>query len=245
MLTAVAPKCRKIDRVERTGNALFLYSKHGTMRIEPKSDNIVRVTYTVQDTFSGEKKPGVVAEGIFGDWTFDNGPDLSIEVKLPGLRLSVKRNDGSVRYFDGNGKLLFAEDTGAPREFEEFEMFHLAGVPQKTGSSILPTVRRKFWRMHSGYRPGKASTSDIILILVMKRSTDSDSRRRDVPPFAERDSIYIRATGRLPFPSLSQLQVTVSLQTATVLLFSTIMKMVHISIPKVLPNRISILSRAA
>ena len=82
MLTAIAPKSRKIDRVERNGNALFLYSKHGTMRIEPKSGSIVRVTYTVQDAFSEVKKPGVTCEDVFGDWTFDNGPDLAIEVKF-------------------------------------------------------------------------------------------------------------------------------------------------------------------
>jgi alpha-D-xyloside xylohydrolase len=132
MLTAIAPKSRKIDRVERNGNALFLYSKHGTMRIEPKSGSIVRVTYTVQDTFSEVKKPGVTCEDVFGDWTFDNGPDLAIEVKLPGLTVSVNRCDGSVRYYDNTGKLLFAEGADEPREFEEFETFHLAGVPQKT-----------------------------------------------------------------------------------------------------------------
>ena len=132
MLTAIAPKSRKIDRVERNGNVLFLYSKHGTMRIEPKSGSIVRVTYTVQDAFSEVKNPGVTCEDVFGDWTFDNGPDLAIEVKLPGLTVSVNRCDGSVRYYDNTGKLLFAEGADEPREFEEFETFHLAGVPQKT-----------------------------------------------------------------------------------------------------------------
>ena len=143
MLTAVAPKSRRIDRVERKCNALFLYSKHGTMRIEPKSESIVRVTYTVRESFSEEKKPGVVAEDIYGDWTFSDGENLSIEVKLPKLTLSVNRYDGSVRYFDGSENLLFSEGSDAPREFEEFEMFHLAGVPQKTRIIDTPDGKKE------------------------------------------------------------------------------------------------------
>ena len=132
MLTAVSPASRKIDCAERIENTLYLYSKHGIMRIEPKSDSIVRITYTVSDRFSDEKKPGVIAGDIFGDWTLEDGSDRLIKVKLPKLTLSIDKNDGAVTYCDNSGKVLFAECDGTPREFEEFEMLHLADVPQKT-----------------------------------------------------------------------------------------------------------------
>ncbi len=102
------------------------------MRIEPKSDSIVRITYTVSDSFSEEKKPGVIADEIFGDWTLENGSDRLIEMKLPKLTLSIGKNDGAVTYYGNSGKKLFAECDGNPREFEEFEMLHLADAPQKT-----------------------------------------------------------------------------------------------------------------
>ena len=49
MLTPFKPKSREIKKVERKGNALYLYSDNGILVLDPKSENIVRVIYTVQE----------------------------------------------------------------------------------------------------------------------------------------------------------------------------------------------------
>ena len=143
MLTAVKQASRKIDRVERVGDALYLGSEYGKMRIEPKSASIVRVTYTVCEDFSCGKKPGVIAEELFGDWTYSDETDSDIEVMLPGITLRIRRETGAVRYLTPSGKLLFAEDPAVPLEFEEFEMFRLADMPQKTRVVDTPDGKKE------------------------------------------------------------------------------------------------------
>ncbi len=131
MLTATKPKSRRIGRIERKDDALFLYAPYGTLRIEPRSERIVRVTYTVQEDFSRKERPGVIRREPFGDWTWSEAEEEAV-LSLPQLTLRIGKADGAVRYEDPNGRLLFSEAPGVPREFEEFDTYRLADVEQKT-----------------------------------------------------------------------------------------------------------------
>lgn len=140
MLTPIKPKSREINKVERKENTLFLYSDHGILALEPKNENIVRVIYTVRDSFSEKEKPGIVMKDSYGDWDFTEN-DSSIELCLKNIKVSVNKGNGAVSYYakggdcegkDIDGRLLFKERDIDSKEFEEFEAFRLAGVPQKT-----------------------------------------------------------------------------------------------------------------
>ena len=132
MLTLVSPKSRKIDRVYREGDSLFLRSEFGIMELSPKSECIVRVRVTVDDVFSDKDKPGTLRRENFSKWTFTESEE-SVEMIVSGsLSVQIRKDSGSVSFFDKEGKLLFKERDHESKEFEEFELFKLADAPQKT-----------------------------------------------------------------------------------------------------------------
>ncbi len=131
MLTAIPPRSRQITKVERKDNALFLRSEYGLIRLAPKSENIVRITYTVNEAFSEEEKPGVVAKDPFADWTYSE-TEKEVKLALPKAAAVISKDSGAISFKDGNGDLLFSGDKELPVEFEEFETFILADAPQKT-----------------------------------------------------------------------------------------------------------------
>ena len=135
MLTAIRPKSRVIKSAERKGDKLFLLSDHGKLALEPKSESVVRVIYTVKEDFSDKDKPGVIKKDSFGDWNYTEKDD-AVELYLKEVTVSVNKASGSVSFFKyGESNLptcLFKEDHTSPKDFEEFETFRLAGVEQKT-----------------------------------------------------------------------------------------------------------------
>ena len=103
MLTPFKPKSREIKKVERKGNALFLYSDNGILVLDPKSENIVRVIYTVQEELSKKEKPGIVLKDSFEEWNYKE-TEKTVELFLNGVTVCVRKDSGSVSYYSA-GKL--------------------------------------------------------------------------------------------------------------------------------------------
>ncbi len=154
MLTAVKPASRKIGSVTRQKDSLVLKSEHGTLRLTPKSENIVRVEYCPSpdkpgqgagdgDSDAPEKSPdksaascdhitpGVIDRATFGGWSYTE-EDGRISLTLPDLMVCVNTATGSVSFYDGSGRLIFKERDNDPKEFEEFVMYRLSSDKQKT-----------------------------------------------------------------------------------------------------------------
>ena len=132
MLTAIGPKSRKIDKVIREGNSVFLSSEFGTLLLEASSERIVRVRFTINESFSDKEKPGVLCRETTGFKSVSEGDEF-IEIDVSDeLRIKVLRQTGAVSFYDGKGKLLFKERDYEPKQFEEFETKKLADIPQKT-----------------------------------------------------------------------------------------------------------------
>lgn len=131
MLTAMAPKSRRIRRIERKEEGLYLYSEYGILCLEPKTESIVRIRYRVAEAFSQKEKPGVVYRGDFSGWEYSETED-SVVLTLPELKIQINRGTGALRFYDRNDHLLFAQDAIQPVEFEAFDSYHLADVEQKT-----------------------------------------------------------------------------------------------------------------
>ncbi len=131
MLTAEKPLSRKIDHVERKNNTLVLESEYGSLFLEPKSDSIIRITFSVRKTRSDKEKPGIIYKDSFSDWSYIDGSD-DICLILPKIKICVNRSTGAIAYYDLDQNLLFSENMRSPREFEEFETFRLADAEQKT-----------------------------------------------------------------------------------------------------------------
>jgi len=126
MMTAMPWTANDITRAERKDDCLYLYSKRGTHRIQPKNEAVVRITYTERDAFSEREKPGVIRKEVWSGWEFREDAD-AVEYLASKLRIRVDKKSASFSYYDGNGCLLLREREKESRELEEFQSYVLAG----------------------------------------------------------------------------------------------------------------------
>ena len=112
----------KITRVERVQDALVMYSDHGTIKLEPKSSEIIRVVYTLKDNFSDQEKPGMIYKDVYSEWQYSEGEE-EIRLYTDKLCLLINKNTASIKYYDQNGKVLLKERDYESKNLEEFDSF--------------------------------------------------------------------------------------------------------------------------
>ncbi len=125
MLRAEKRKSSSITLVERKDNSLYLYSERGMCRLLPKSDNIVRITYTEKNGFSDIVKPGVVDESSFSQWEFSQ-TDEYINLCTGQITIVINKETFSFLYYDRNDRLLLQEREGDSKELDEFTVYKIA-----------------------------------------------------------------------------------------------------------------------
>lgn len=131
MLTAIAPKSRKIIRVEQCDGAVIFYSDHEKIRVQVKTPQIVRITATAAEAFSEQEKPGVVFDGTSADFSLTEETGTYV-ISTSAMKIKICKDTGAITYYDAAGALLLQEALRAPRTFEAFETYTLAGGEQKT-----------------------------------------------------------------------------------------------------------------
>ena len=108
MLTAIAPPSRRIKDVSREDDALLLRSEYGILEISFKEKSIARVRFTVSGSFSEKERPGVTGRDNISDWTYREC-DGSIEASTEKLTVKIRKDSGSVSFFDSKGIQIFKE----------------------------------------------------------------------------------------------------------------------------------------
>lgn len=122
MLEAIMRPNNSIVGVSRSQGALVLSTNNGTIKLEPRSSEIVRVVYTLKDTFSDQEKPGIICTDIYEDWAYeDKGNEIILTTKKISLR--INKDTGSIRYYDDKGKLLLKERGYESKNLEEFSSY--------------------------------------------------------------------------------------------------------------------------
>lgn len=122
MLVAYKRPDNRITGVDRIQDVLILHSDHGIIKLEPKSSQIIRVVYTLKDSFSDQEKPGVIYKDVYGDWNYDE-TEYEIRFHTSMLILHINKTTASIKYFDRNGKLLLKERDYESKNLEEFDSF--------------------------------------------------------------------------------------------------------------------------
>ena len=121
MLQAFAEKSRRITRVERMDDSLYLYAEAGIYRIEPKAEGILRVSYT-QDKFPvQEEKPGVIYREVYSDWTYEEDEE-QIVLRMEKIYLMIQRETGEMTYWNQDGEKLFETYDAELEEFTTYRM---------------------------------------------------------------------------------------------------------------------------
>ena len=121
MLYAVSPPGTKILKVERRGDGLWLSSEFGIHRLSPKNARCIRVSFTREEDFSVNPRPGVLEREDYKDWDFEV-TDEEIVLRTEEITLKINRNTASYRWFDKNGKLLLQETEKDSRSLEKFDV---------------------------------------------------------------------------------------------------------------------------
>ncbi len=124
MLTVEKRPSKRITSVERVQESLMLYSAHGTIRLEPKSSTIIRVSYTLRDIFLDEEKPGVICSDTFADWDFTQTED-EIRLNTDCLSLVINKETASIDYYDSSGRRLLKERSYESKCLEEFDSYKI------------------------------------------------------------------------------------------------------------------------
>ena len=91
--------------VERIPGALILSVHGGKIKLEPRSADVIRVVYSLEDTFSAEEKPGIILKDVYDDWDY-NETDKEISFITSHIRLMIIKETMSFQYYDRDGKLL-------------------------------------------------------------------------------------------------------------------------------------------
>ncbi len=129
---------KKINRVERMREALILYSEDGMIKLEPKSPKIIRIVYTMAESFSNQEKPGVIIDGKFENWSYE---DYEEEIKIitDMVSMVIDKATASIRYFDKNGRLLHKERDFESKNLEEFDSYRtVIGENTKVERVVTP-----------------------------------------------------------------------------------------------------------
>ena len=124
MLCAVGEKSNMITEIQRREDRLYLYSEAGIHRLEPRDASTVRISYTQNEDFAHEEKPGVVQEGAFSDWEYMETKG-EIRLRMAGLEIVINRETASFQYYDGKGKLLLREREQRSKILEEFTVYRI------------------------------------------------------------------------------------------------------------------------
>ena len=121
MLQAFAEKSRRITRVERMHDRLYLYAEAGIYRLEPKEDGIIRVTYTQEESFSEKEKPGVIYREVYPDWSYEE-EEGQIVLRMKKVCLMIQKETGEIIYWNQDGEKLFETYDAELEEFTTYRM---------------------------------------------------------------------------------------------------------------------------
>lgn len=125
MLQAAKEKSRRIEKIERRDDCLFLYAQKGTIRLEPVDGQIVRVSYTENELFSKGKKPGMEERTSYSAWTYTES-ESEICMRMEQLQVIVSRESGSCCYLSEDGRVLLKERSYDSKILEQFDVFTMS-----------------------------------------------------------------------------------------------------------------------
>lgn len=111
-----------ISEFSRKSDGLYLKSEYGILRLSPRSDSIIRITFTRRDSFEENLGIGILPHGNYTMWDFCELED-AVVLETSRLKLYVNKKTGSVRYYSSDGKLLLAERDYESRTLEEFDSY--------------------------------------------------------------------------------------------------------------------------
>ncbi len=108
---------QSVRMVKKTKEALYLFSRYGTLRLTPLSDQVIRVQFQRGQTGRFETGCWEYTPQKPVQWRAREGKNLA-EVSTACLTVRADKKTGALQFFDQKGKLLLAEKPEMPRQVE-------------------------------------------------------------------------------------------------------------------------------
>ncbi len=132
-----------VQSVQKTRTGLEIRLATGVLRLEPWSDNIVRIRVSAQADWPGAYNPAVIAQPRPVTWTVEDS-DAKVILKTPALQISVDRASGEMLFLDPQGQRILRDppwgrDTtaGAPGQvFDLDSRESIYGLGQHQGGQL-------------------------------------------------------------------------------------------------------------
>lgn len=99
----------KIHGFKRVDGYLLLDTSKGKMKLEPCTQKIVRIVYTLEEDFSGKDSLMVVKQkGCAVNWEVSETEE-AVRLSTGEIQIEIARETGAFKYFDSRGRLLAKE----------------------------------------------------------------------------------------------------------------------------------------
>lgn len=135
MLQAEARKSRGITSVKRREDALILQSEYGLLEIAPRSESIIRVRFTCEDSFPDTAGAGICYDLPYSEWHFEQ-TEQWILLRTTALTLEISKETASIRYLARDGRLLLAERGRESKILDAFDTYTLSADGQVKTENI-------------------------------------------------------------------------------------------------------------
>ena len=122
MLIAQKRKQTTIKKIVKTESALILETENGNIKIEPYSDVILRITYTLTEEFSGIQGLGTLPKSETCQWTYTE-QESTITLSTNKMFLIIEKCSSAFSYYDHKGRLLTKEPVRGGKELEPFDAY--------------------------------------------------------------------------------------------------------------------------
>ncbi|MGB4657929.1 MAG: TIM-barrel domain-containing protein [Mobilitalea sp.] len=122
MLTAVKAKKSKIEKVIKMDSILILVTENGKIKLEPYSDSIIRIVYTLNDKFIEEQSAGTIRKTQNAEWSYTEN-DRNVILKTEKINLEIEKETGAFTYYNYHGRRLTGEPKIGGKSFLPFESF--------------------------------------------------------------------------------------------------------------------------
>lgn len=123
MMEVTPRKGSEITEIRREGNALYLRQEAGIIRLAPRTDEIIRVSYTEEEGFpSGEDAAAGSAHVQEIPWTHTVEERDAI-LHTASLQVRISLSTGSLRFERKDGILLLAEQEYGSKTVEPFDAY--------------------------------------------------------------------------------------------------------------------------
>ena len=122
MLQVSKRRSREITQVYCEGNALFLRSEAGVIRVMPQTEKMFRVSYTENGNFPESQGEELQKCQEFSAWDFDEDQE-SIYIDTGYLHVTVCKSTGSIDYRKQDGTFLLAERNQESKNTEAFDSY--------------------------------------------------------------------------------------------------------------------------